>query len=373
MIEDVERVPRLLTAALLRDLGDEVDLVFRYGSRVRGSAIHRYSDVDISYVPVHEETSHALTVIVGQTMCDLYPITWGKLERMAELDDPSASILLAARVTHRRSDASAERFERIQARLRENLLPPARPRMLARAFQLFEQSGYSHYLLGVQATRGHRFACLFHGRQIIAGVLHAVAVANQRCVDTRRIDEVVGLERLPDRFGELIRAATTATSPAEVLAACEELLGATRDFLLAEQREVHRGEASFGDALDAAYPELMGDLHHAMVAAEESDPWRLTVVPLSHELMVHIAQARTGVEYSSFNSPPEYEQDLGALGFPDLVGRALALDFEGVRHDAPAFGERLRSYLLEHGVELNAFETADELREFLDLPAEPAG
>jgi predicted nucleotidyltransferase len=366
--DDRERVAQLLTAALLRDLGDEVDLVFRYGSTVRGTRTHRFSDIDISYVPVHEETSHALTVMVGTTMCDLYPIRWSKLERMAELDDPSASILLDARIVHQRTDAAAERFSRLGDRLRANLAPAARGRMLTRAHEIFMRTGYPYYLLRTQAERGHRFGSLFHARQVVGGVLHAVAVANQRCVDTRRLSDVLELDRLPERFAPLLDAATRASEPAAALDACEALMASVRDFLLAEQRDVHRGEPSFADALDASYPELMGDLQHAVIAAEDDDPWRLTVIPMLHELMLAMAEARTGVSYSAFNSPPEYAQDLEALGFPDLLGLAAARDFEGVRRAAPAFADRLRSYLAENGAALNAFSSVEELRAFLGLP-----
>lgn len=366
--DQTEVVPQLLTAALLRDLGDEVDIVFRYGSRLRGTTTHRFSDVDISYVPAHDDTSHALTVMVGTTMCDLYPIRWSKLERMADLDDPNASILLASKVTHHRTDAVAARFDGLRARLRENLQPPARPRALSKAHEIFMRTGYAHYLLRSQAARGHGFASLLHGRQIVAGVLHAVAVANQRCVDTRRLEEVLGLERQPESFAALLDHATHAAQPAEVLAACEALLASARAFLLEEQASVHRGQPSFPAALDAAYPELMGDLQHAVIAAEAEDPWRMTVVPLLHELMVHVAEAETGIAFSAFNSPPEYEQDLAGLGFPDLLGPAAAHDFAAIRRLAPAFGERLRAYLAERGVALNAFATPEELRLFLGLP-----
>jgi hypothetical protein len=367
--DDRERVARTLTTALLRDLGDEVDLVFRYGSSVRGTRTHRFSDIDISYVPVHDETSHALTVMVGATMCDLYPIPWSKLERMAALDNPNASILLDARIVHQRTDAAAERFLALGGRLRENLQPAARGRMLTRAHEIFMRTGYAYCLLRMQAERGDRFASLFHARQVVAGVLQAVAVANQRCVDTLRLTDVLGLERLPERFAPLLDAAIGASEPADALDACEALLAAAREFLLAEQREVHRSEPSFADALGGAYPELMGDLQHAVIAAEDEDPWRLTVIPMLHELMVHVAEGRTGIAYSSFNSPPEYEQDLEALGFSDLFSLAAARDFEGIRRVAPAFADRLRSYLADNGAALNAFDTVEELRRFLDLPS----
>lgn len=50
----------MLKEALLRELGDEVDLIFRYGWYVTG-ATDQYSDLGISYVPVHESTWHSIT------------------------------------------------------------------------------------------------------------------------------------------------------------------------------------------------------------------------------------------------------------------------------------------------------------------------
>jgi len=55
MAIDIIRVTEVLKETILRDLGDEVDLIFRYGSYLKGTT-HKYSDLDISYTPVHETT-----------------------------------------------------------------------------------------------------------------------------------------------------------------------------------------------------------------------------------------------------------------------------------------------------------------------------
>ena len=55
MAIDIARITDVLKNALLRELGDEVELIFCYGSYLKGTA-HKYSDLDISYVPAREST-----------------------------------------------------------------------------------------------------------------------------------------------------------------------------------------------------------------------------------------------------------------------------------------------------------------------------
>jgi predicted nucleotidyltransferase len=72
---DSQRTTEILKAKILHDLGDEVDLIFRYGSHLKGTA-HQYSDFDISFVPAHESTWYNITVLVRDTMIDFYPICY---------------------------------------------------------------------------------------------------------------------------------------------------------------------------------------------------------------------------------------------------------------------------------------------------------
>lgn len=74
-----------------------------------------------------------------------------------------------------------------------------------------------------------------------------------------------------------------------------------------------------------------------------------------------------GIEYSSFNSLTEYEQDLVALGFPDLLPYVVAGDFAGLYQQCQAFDQCLQQFLTEHSIALNAFVTLDELQQYLDV------
>jgi hypothetical protein len=366
MAVDISRTIEMLKEALLRDLRDEVDLIFRYGSYLKGT-VHKYSDLDISYVPAHESTWDSITVLVDDIMIDFYPIHWSQLELMANFDDISCTVLLESQIVYQRSETVAERFRALPARLRTLQQPDARPAMLRKAQEIFQGIGYQYYLLRQQATVGHQLSCLQHARNILTGVLHCVMVCNQACIDTRKLAQVLALPKLPVGFSETVDRVTKATDPGELLSACETLLHTTRDLLLTEQQEVQRNETTFPAVFDAAYPELKGDLQHLMLACARQDMFNFNLMSLYHELMVHMAQAFTGIEYSSFNSLAEYEQDLVALGFPDLMPYVVARDFAELYRQCRAFDQCLQQFLTEHSVLLNAFATLDELQEYLGV------
>jgi RimJ/RimL family protein N-acetyltransferase/predicted nucleotidyltransferase len=366
-MNDIQPILKTLQEALLRKMGDEVELIFQYGSHVRG-ATHRYSDVDLSWVPAHETTWDSITVLVGERLADLYPMHWSKLERMAELRNVSASVLLHSRILYQRDEAAAQRFHSLAARLEALQQPDAQPEMVRRALEIFRTVGYDAYLLRLAAEAAHATACLQHTQAILRTVLHCLAVANQAVVDTRKPEQVLALPRLPADFAATVQRAVAAHEPAELLAASEALLRTTRAFLLAEQRRILRYETTFPVVFDSAYPELKRDLQGILLGCERQDLYSLktSLLSLYHELSRMLAQALTGVEYGSFNSLAEYEQDLAALGFPALTPHLATGDFAALHRQCLLFDQHLRTFLTERAVELNDFVTLDDLQRFLN-------
>jgi hypothetical protein len=366
-VDDIQRIAEVVQQALLRRLGDEVELVFQYGSRLTGTT-HKYSDVDISYVPAHEATWDSITVTVDEMLCDLYPIHWSKLDRMADFRDPSYTVLLNSRITYQRTEAAAQRFRALSARLRALQQPSAQPEMIRRAMEIFQETAYAYYLLRQGAAHDHRLACLQQAQFILRTVFHCLAACNQACIDTRKPEQVFALPKLPADFSETVRRITTSHEPDELLLASETLLQSTRDLLLAEQCRSLRSETTFGAAFDAAYPELKRDLQGILLACERQDILSLrgSLVSVYHEMSRAIAQVLTGVEVSDFNSLAEYEQDLAGLGFPAMTAYLETADFEGLRAQCLVFDQRLREFLSERSVPLNAFATVEQLQGHLE-------
>ena len=86
---------------------------------------------------------------------------------------------------------------------------------------------------------------------------------------------------------------------------------------------------------------------------------------LLHELMIHVARAERGVEYDEFNTVSDYAQDLGSLGFPDLLAPLAEGDLRALHDSCGAFDERLRTFLTERSVRLNRFSSLDQLEAHL--------
>jgi hypothetical protein len=368
MAPDLQQVSHEIRQALLARLGEKVDLIFYFGSRLK-STTHRYSDLDMCYVPVHPTTWDSITVMVGEILFDLFPMQWSHLENLSQMSEPNASILLSNVVVYQRTQEAGERFAGLSARLRSLHEPAARAEMLKRALDLFQKVGYQFYLLQTQADSGHLASCIHHSQRILHSVLHVLAVCNQQCVDTRKMDQVLALPRLPEGLASVVDQLTAANTPSAILAACRKLLDITRAMLLSQQREVLVGQSSLPAACGAMYPEMKADLQKVLIGCERQDVLLISrrLMSVYHELSLHLAKGLTGVEYGEFNTLVDYEQDLGSWAFPPLVPYLAARDFAGLHEQCLRFDRHLRAFLTERGVGLYDFASLDELRPHLAI------
>jgi hypothetical protein len=299
-------------------------------------------------------------------MVDLYAIHWSRLQEMARFENGFNTILRDSKIVYARNDEARDRFLDLRDELGHNQQPEARPAMLRTALELFQKMGYKYYLLRQGAEKGHRLATMQQAQTILADILHILAVVNQTPLDTRKLDQVYALPKQPAGLAGAIASIMGTTEPHQLLLAVEILMAKTRTLLLEEQAAVLRRQRPLSDTLEAAYPELKGDIQHLILACERQDPYNFNLVSLLHELQIHMALALDGVDYSDFNSLVEYEQDLADLGFPDLLPYVTAGDYAGLARQCRRFDQRLRQFLRENGVPLNEFADLDELQVYLD-------
>lgn len=358
-----DRIARAIIDELVARLGDEVELVFRYGSFVRGDG-HRWSDVDMSYVPRDPSRGDSITVLVDDILYDLYPLHWETLARMAEWDDWRATILHDYEIVYEADARAAERFHRLAERHAELERPEARPAMVAKALAAFERVGYDVYLLERSAKREDIEAAHRHVSQVVQTVLHALVLLNQSRADTRRLEQMAALADAPRGLTAMVGRIVAARTCGELEAATHELLERTREVLLRAQARHLRVSADYAERLNAAYPELRADLQRVIIACERGDAYaaHTKLVSFLHELHVHLAQVEHGVAFGAFNTPSEYRHPLRERGFPDPTPALVAGRFADLAELCVAFDRRLRDYLGELGVGLNSFESLDELQ-----------
>ncbi|RIK42746.1 MAG: hypothetical protein DCC55_07785 [Chloroflexi bacterium] len=186
-----------------------------------------------------------------------------------------STFLLQYQLVYQRSEAAVERLQALADRLRALQQPEARPTMLKKAQDFFQGTGYPYYLLRQQSANGHRLASLQHAQQILSTVFHCLALCNQACIDTRKLEQVLALPKLPLKFADTVARLTQTYEPDELLAASEQLLNTTRDLLFTEQRQSPGDKPTFAAAFGAGYPELKGDIQHILLACERQDPFVL--------------------------------------------------------------------------------------------------
>lgn len=354
--------------ALLDRLGEEVDLVFQYGS-ILTDRTHRFSDVDASYVPRHESTGECITVLVEDILFDLYPLHWSTLESMAEWTDWRGTILRNYLVTYSRNAEATERLRRLAARHRELGEPEHRPEMVRKALSVFARTGKELYELARAVEASDFPSARHHGQRVFDHLVHALALCNQTPVDTRKIDEIADLARLPEGFPSSVDRFLSATGAAEILSTARDLSDATRALLLEEQRDTLKDERSLAEILATGYTELKADLQRILIACEMQDKLCATAkcVTLLHELSYHLAVAADGVAYSDFNSPSDYRIELAELGFPELLEPAARGEFAELSRRALAFDRHMRDVLTAGSVGLFEYDSLEELEEELEV------
>lgn len=367
MAADVSHIPNLMIENFRERLGEEIELIFMFGSREKGTA-HPKSDFDMCYVPVLESTWAHRTVTVEDILFDLFPQHWSQLECKANFGDPGTSLMMDARVVYHRTEEALARFRGLQDRIRELEQPAARPQMVAKAQQIFRQTGYPFLQLRLAVRHDDLLSGKAHARQIVGAVTHCLMVANQTHIDTRKLPQVLALPRLPKDCGLLLDRIYATSDVGDLAAACEMLLERTRAFLLAEQRALSKDGTTYAEEFRSLYPELKDMVQHILRGCEAEDPCATTdaVLVLQEETASPLARVLTGAAYTSFQAPANFWHHLAEQGFPDLLSAALAPDYVTLREQATAFDRRLRELLTEHSVPLNDFADTEELAAHLE-------
>jgi hypothetical protein len=366
----MDNAAEAIVTELERRIGSEIDIVFRYGSTLTDRS-HRWSDVDMSYVPREPSPDdpsfspswQSITVLVDDILFDLYPIGWPALQGMAEWNDWRSTILRNPRVVYARTDSARSRFVSLQERHRELALPESRTHMVRKAWEVFRGTGYHFQEVNRLCTAGEINAARFRANQLVQIVLHTLVVLNQASIDTRRIDEVLSLPLLPDGIEQAMDAICTVSDTALLEAAIGDLVLSTRRVLLTVQRSELTSSATHAEMLSAAYPELRSDLQRAIVAAERGDRFAAQTKAMSfvHELSFHAAFGELGFAVNELNSLDEYR--VGFPGMPDLIEVSASGTLEELAAACETADAVLKSWLGEQGVGLNSYEDLPELLE----------
>ncbi len=103
------------------EYAEDISLVCIYGSYINGTANSK-SDVDCYFIP-RTERGYKLAdcFIIDGVGYDIFPMSWERVTRIADLQSTLAPLVGDARIIYCRDTSDSERFQAMQERLKSNL------------------------------------------------------------------------------------------------------------------------------------------------------------------------------------------------------------------------------------------------------------
>lgn len=168
-----ESVVEWIVNKVKTEYADDISLVLIYGSYINGTANSK-SDVDCYYIP-KTERGYRLGVgfIIDGVGYDVFPISWERVERIADLEESLSPLVGDAEIVYCNSESDEKQFYAIQTRLKSNLLNDGYVRKIAT--KRCEQAGK---LFSIMTQKSNASEIRKIAGHIIMTLADAVAVYN---------------------------------------------------------------------------------------------------------------------------------------------------------------------------------------------------
>jgi len=211
-----------------REYPDDIALlVAKKDSAVNGDGHGEAFDY---FVPATERgEALAQTFIIGGVGKDLYPRSWERIERTANLEDLATTTLDEVEIVYARSEADEARFWALRQKLFENLANPA--------------FTYKKALENLEVAMDLYRTMLFEERlwkvRCLAGYIHKYLKISVACLNGTYwkawhngvLPALAQWQALPERFAEYYEGILAATSAGELKSLAHLLIASSRQFI----------------------------------------------------------------------------------------------------------------------------------------------
>lgn len=223
------------------------------------------------YVPATSRSNGlARTFIIDGIGYDLFPMSWERVERMADLRGDNPTNLDNAEILYARNDDDRQRFASLQARLRANLQNPhfmynRALEALNTAMQFHREMLFEEDLCMVRENAGY----------ICMKTADAVAFANQQYLGDMldRFKALLSMKKAPAGFTDLSERIICAKTADEQKRLCHDIIAVTKKFLDENDKNtVRRISAPDFSELAFWYQELSYTWRRVYLRCEKNDP-----------------------------------------------------------------------------------------------------
>ena len=314
-------------------------LVAVEGSSVNGDGHGEPFDY---FVPATERGNDlSQTFIIGGVGNDLYPRSWERTERTANLDDLATLCLGDAKILYSRSKEDEERFEALRQKLFNNLANPV----------FVYKKALENLDVAMDLYRTMMFEERLWKVRCLAGYIHDFLKISVACLNGTYwkswhygvLPALSQWKELPEHFAEYYQAILSASTTGELKSVAHLLIASTRQFI-AKYRPKNTDETEIPDykELAAWYQELRTTWNRIYYFCDikNSDAAFVDVCNLQNELSI-------------------FAEEFG-LGEMDLLGCFDVQDLEPLSRRAAELEKVIISAIEDKGIKIRNYDTLDD-------------
>lgn len=340
------RAAEILIEKIKKDYIEDVAVVVIMGSTIYGET-HHLSDLDLYYV-VNTARGYELakTFIIDGIGYDFWPISWERIERIANYEERITSIVTEGKVLYYGSDEDLKRFNEIK-------------------MKALDCSDTLKFIRKSEAVLGNAFKPLFllnHastlsqarnlGVQVMFSVTNAIALLNRDMVRRGRGKlkaELLKMEKRPQDFEKLYDVLFESMEVHEIKSSLTELVNQMVQLINREkQNDEMANPVSVKDRLAGFYEELINFYNKIRRSEEIGDT--VTAFFAANEINIELCDVFSGTGVA-----------LDVL--PDLMARYDPNDMEAFYLTARLHQKALESLLANNGVTVTVYNDFEALAE----------
>ena len=294
------------------------------------------------FVPATERGNElSQTFILNGVGKDLYPRSWERMERTADLEDPATICLGNAKIVYSRTKEDEERFEEIRKRLYRNLADP----------HFLYRKALENLDVAMNLYKTLVFEEKMYNIRGLAGFIHNYLSVSVACINGTYSDNWhVGMipimrkwKNLPEGFIENYERLLEGTTPEEIKNIAYSMILSSRLFIANFKPEVEESprEVDFHDLADW-YQELKTTWNRLYFYCESEDK-----------------DATFGEAYHLQNEISIVSEEYG-LGEMDLLGFYEPKKLQTLAKQAQVLESRIVGAIESRGIQIRQYESLED-------------
>jgi hypothetical protein len=338
---NLSEIADCLIEKIKKDYEGDISLVHVHGSYFYNDT-HALSDLDLYFVPKTQRGYNlALTFILNGIGFDYWPLSWERLERIANHEEQTVSIIINGKILYYHSKEDLERFTNLKDKA-NNITDKKKYKNNGKKIM---NNIYKHYfkIANVDDIIEIRKCTI----EIIDTLSFALAQLN--CTPIKRgrkylLSEILSMKQIPDNFEGIYQKLFAEKDTDKI----KELLYML--IINTEKLFENNVKSTFLENFNGFYEEMIQYYNKIYHACETGDKY--TALFAGVEITSEIAELLRKSDCS--------------YKLPDMIGAYDPDDLNKIKEMAKKQQDYLEKILKENGVKLRTFNDIDELRNYLE-------